>query len=101
MEEAVKEMKYDTNKAPLGTLVFSLTKPILFMLDFVINFPRGKERFVYRFSLQYIGRLTKEQIKAGYSALKAIDQCISKGDFGSKLVAACDAFYTRIPHCFG
>ncbi|CAB4016738.1 poly [ADP-ribose] polymerase 2-like, partial [Paramuricea clavata] len=64
MEEAVKEMKYDTNKAPLG-------------------------------------KLTKEQIKAGYSALKTIDQCISKNDFGSKLVAACDAFYTRIPHCFG
>jgi hypothetical protein len=52
MEEAVKEMKYDTNKAPLGTLVFSLTKPILFMLDFVINFLRGKERLVYRFSAE-------------------------------------------------
>ncbi|XP_028392004.1 poly [ADP-ribose] polymerase 2-like [Dendronephthya gigantea] len=64
MEEAVKEMKYDTNKAPLG-------------------------------------KLTKDQIKAGYEALKMIDQCIARNDFGSKLTAACDAFYTRIPHCFG
>ncbi|XP_046842103.1 poly [ADP-ribose] polymerase 2-like [Xenia sp. Carnegie-2017] len=64
MEETVKEMKYDTNIAPLG-------------------------------------KLTKEQIKAGYSSLKLIDECISKGDLGSTLVEACNEFYTKIPHCFG
>lgn len=64
MEEMLKEMKYDTNKAPLG-------------------------------------KLTTDQIKAGYEALKKIDTCIRNGDFGSKLVKACDDFYTRIPHCFG
>ncbi|EDO26345.1 predicted protein, partial [Nematostella vectensis] len=64
MEEALKEMKYDTKKAPLG-------------------------------------KLTTDQIKAGYEALKKIESCISKGDYGNKLVKACDEFYTRIPHCFG
>ncbi|KAK3701458.1 hypothetical protein QZH41_014541 [Actinostola sp. cb2023] len=64
MEEMLKEMKYDTNKAPLG-------------------------------------KLTTDQIKAGYQALKDIESCINNKDFGKKMVKACDAFYTRIPHCFG
>lgn len=48
-----------------------------------------------------LGKLTTDQIKAGYEALKKIDTCIRDNDFGSKLVKACDEFYTRIPHCFG
>lgn len=64
MEEILKEMKYDTKKAPLG-------------------------------------KLTTDQIKAGYEALKKIDSCITNNDFGSSLVKACDEFYTRIPHSFG
>ncbi|XP_013383851.1 poly [ADP-ribose] polymerase 2-like [Lingula anatina] len=64
MEDAVLEMKYDAQKAPLG-------------------------------------KITKEQIKAGYAALKKIDNCIQKEEFGRKLVEACDEFYTRVPHDFG
>lgn len=64
MEEAVVEMKYDAQKAPLG-------------------------------------KLTKDQIKAGYVTLKRIEDCIQKGSFGDDLVKACDEFYTRIPHSFG
>ncbi|XP_062609623.1 poly [ADP-ribose] polymerase 2-like [Saccostrea cucullata] len=48
-----------------------------------------------------LGKLTSDQIKAGYSALKIIDACIEKGDFGRKLTDACNDFYTRIPHDFG
>eukprot|EP00794_Sanderia_malayensis_P018644 gene18644-20525_t len=48
-----------------------------------------------------LGKLTKEQIKAGYSALKRIDTCITQKNFGSGLIMACDEFYTRIPHVFG
>ena len=47
------------------------------------------------------GKLTTDQIKAGYAALKKIDACIEKGDLGSNLTQACDDFYTRIPHDFG
>lgn len=64
MEDAVKEMKYDAKKAPLG-------------------------------------KLTSDQVKAGYTALKKIETCINKGDFGQQLVQACNEFYTRIPHSFG
>jgi len=48
-----------------------------------------------------VGRLTKEQIKAGYSALQTIASCVEKAEFGSRLTAACNDFYTRIPHYFG
>lgn len=64
MEDMVIEMKYDTQKAPLG-------------------------------------KLTTDQIKAGYLALKQIEKCIEGGIIGDKLIQACDAFYTRIPHNFG
>mgnify|MGYP000187476836 CR=1 FL=1 len=48
-----------------------------------------------------LGKLNKDQIKAGYAALKKIDACVEKKDFGSALTRACDEFYTRIPHDFG
>ena len=60
-----------------------------FMADFFI-------KHVYT-----LGRLTKEQIKAGYSALQCIASCVDKSDFGAQLTAACNDFYTRIPHYFG
>ncbi|KAJ8041109.1 Poly [ADP-ribose] polymerase 2 [Holothuria leucospilota] len=48
-----------------------------------------------------LGKLTNQQIKAGYAALKKIEKCHQKKDFGKALVLACDEFYTRIPHNFG
>ena len=51
--------------------------------------------------LSKTGKLTKEQIKAGYEALKKIDAFIRKKNIADGLVRACDEFYTRIPHVFG
>jgi poly [ADP-ribose] polymerase len=48
-----------------------------------------------------LGKLTKDQIRSGYAALKKMDDCISRGHYGDQLVQACDQFYTRIPHDFG
>ena len=50
---------------------------------------------------EFSGKLTKDQIRSGYAALKKIDECISQNQFGDQLVQACDQFYTRIPHDFG
>ena len=47
------------------------------------------------------GKLTKDQIKAGYEALKDIETLINKKDFSRHLTEACSNFYTRIPHDFG
>lgn len=48
-----------------------------------------------------LGKLTTDQVKAGYASLKKIETCVNKADFGQKLVQACNEFYTRIPHTFG
>ena len=85
MEETVIEMKYDTQKAPLGTVLIWTYLYVCF----------------HGYSLTALGKLTKDQIKGGYVALKKIEGFILKGDFGDQLVRACDEFYTRIPHCFG
>ncbi|XP_006818261.1 poly [ADP-ribose] polymerase 2-like isoform X2 [Saccoglossus kowalevskii] len=48
-----------------------------------------------------LGKLTEEQINAGYSALKEIEYCINNNVIGNRLIQACDAYYTRVPHDFG
>ncbi|KAJ8272577.1 hypothetical protein GJAV_G00090860 [Gymnothorax javanicus] len=48
-----------------------------------------------------LGKLTVEQIKAGYSSLKRIEECVKKKSSGKELLDACNQFYTRIPHDFG
>lgn len=48
-----------------------------------------------------LGKLTTEQIKAGYAALKKIEECLKKKGGNRELLDACNQFYTRIPHDFG
>ncbi|XP_027009409.2 poly [ADP-ribose] polymerase 2 isoform X2 [Tachysurus fulvidraco] len=48
-----------------------------------------------------LGKLTVEQIRAGYSSLKRIEQCLKKKSMNKELLEACNEFYTRIPHDFG
>ncbi|KAE8290598.1 Poly [ADP-ribose] polymerase 2 [Larimichthys crocea] len=48
-----------------------------------------------------LGKLTSEQIRAGYTALKKIEECLKKKGSNRELLEACNQFYTRIPHDFG
>ncbi|KAM7379697.1 hypothetical protein PAMP_005231 [Pampus punctatissimus] len=48
-----------------------------------------------------LGKLTTEQIHAGYAALKRIEACLKKKGSNRELLEACNQFYTRIPHDFG
>ncbi|XP_049888598.1 poly [ADP-ribose] polymerase 2 [Epinephelus moara] len=48
-----------------------------------------------------LGKLTSEQIRAGYTALKKIEDCLKKKGSNRDLLEACNQFYTRIPHDFG
>lgn len=48
-----------------------------------------------------LGKLTTEQINAGYAALKKIEDCLKKKGSSRELLEACNQFYTRIPHDFG
>lgn len=47
------------------------------------------------------GKLTSEQIRAGYVALSQIEDCLKKKAGHRQLLEACNQFYTRIPHDFG
>lgn len=47
------------------------------------------------------GKLTSEQIRAGYASLKKIEECLKKKGRNKQLLEACNEFYTRIPHDFG
>nr|XP_055057622.1 poly [ADP-ribose] polymerase 2 isoform X2 [Misgurnus anguillicaudatus] len=48
-----------------------------------------------------LGKLTAEQIRAGYASLKKIEDCLKKKGNNKELLEACNQFYTRIPHDFG
>jgi len=49
-----------------------------------------------------LGKITTDQIRAGYKALKKISTCIEGNKTSGKdIVEACNDFYTRIPHEFG
>lgn len=48
-----------------------------------------------------LGKLTKAQIKAGYEALKKIEDCILTSKYNTAFKDAVDDYYTRIPHYFG
>ncbi|NP_001191199.1 poly [ADP-ribose] polymerase 2 [Danio rerio] len=48
-----------------------------------------------------LGKLTAEQIRAGYASLKRIEECLKKKGSNKELLDACNQFYTRIPHDFG
>ena len=48
-----------------------------------------------------LGKLTKEQVQAGYESLQKIEECLKPKVPLSKLEEACGEFYTKIPHDFG
>eukprot|EP00051_Salpingoeca_urceolata_P027695 m.482820 g.482820 ORF g.482820 m.482820 type:complete len:523 (-) comp22675_c0_seq1:139-1707(-) len=48
-----------------------------------------------------LGKLTSDQLKDGFQALKHIEELIQKKASGSALASASDIFYTKIPHVFG
>ncbi|CAM4590044.1 unnamed protein product [Leuciscus chuanchicus] len=48
-----------------------------------------------------LGKLTTEQIRAGYASLKIIEECLKRKKGSKELLDACNQFYTRIPHDFG
>ncbi|XP_039206042.1 poly [ADP-ribose] polymerase 2 isoform X2 [Crotalus tigris] len=48
-----------------------------------------------------LGKLTAEQIQAGYRSLQKVEACLKRSQTGAALLEACNEFYTRIPHDFG
>ncbi|XP_032621571.1 poly [ADP-ribose] polymerase 2 isoform X2 [Chelonoidis abingdonii] len=48
-----------------------------------------------------LGKLTVEQIRAGFQSLRKVEAVLRAGDTGRALLEACNEFYTRVPHDFG
>ncbi|XP_065270081.1 poly [ADP-ribose] polymerase 2-like [Emys orbicularis] len=48
-----------------------------------------------------LGKLTVEQIRAGFQSLQKVEAVLRAGDTGWALLEACNEFYTRVPHDFG
>ncbi|XP_030395392.1 poly [ADP-ribose] polymerase 2-like isoform X6 [Gopherus evgoodei] len=48
-----------------------------------------------------LGKLTVEQIRAGFQSLQKVEVVLRAGDTGRALLEACNEFYTRVPHDFG
>ncbi|XP_043351646.1 poly [ADP-ribose] polymerase 2 isoform X4 [Dermochelys coriacea] len=48
-----------------------------------------------------LGKLTVEQIHAGFQSLQKVEAVLRAGDTGRALLEACNEFYTRVPHDFG
>jgi len=90
MEECVLEMKFDIRKAPLGCsgLNIKLKLQLFVMLSSNLQ-------------ISSVGKLTSDQIRAGYAALKKIEDCLKRKGGHKELLEACNLFYTRIPHNSG
>lgn len=81
-----------------------LPKPVKSLVEMIFDVTRMKQAVK---EMQYddkklpLGKLTQEQIKAGYQALKEIETAINKKVSAKALAEASDNFYTKIPHDFG
>lgn len=93
MEECVLEMKFDIRKAPLGQCDIVEMYWCEKKKKMSLNTPMVK--------ICPAGKLTSEQIRAGYLALSKIEDCLKSKASQRQLLEACNQFYTRIPHDFG
>ncbi|XP_038070254.1 poly [ADP-ribose] polymerase 2-like [Patiria miniata] len=94
----------DAGKVKKEKVASKLDKKVQDLIQLICNIQAMEDMVVemkYDAQKAPLGKLTQDQIKAGYSALKKIEQCINSKTVGDKLIKACDEFYTRIPHNFG
>ncbi|XP_026876693.2 poly [ADP-ribose] polymerase 2 [Electrophorus electricus] len=74
------------------------------LLEFICNIKAMEECVLeMKFDIKKapLGKLTAEQIRAGYASLKRIEECVKRKGSNKELLDACNQFYTRIPHDFG
>ena len=74
---------------------------VMNLLFNIREFEQSVKEMQYDINKAPLGKLTEQQIKAGYTSLKKVELCLKKGNFGKSMMDACSEFYTRIPHDFG
>uniref|UniRef100_UPI0025AE271C poly [ADP-ribose] polymerase 2 n=1 Tax=Doryrhamphus excisus TaxID=161450 RepID=UPI0025AE271C len=99
-----KEEKEDQPVAKVSKKTSKLDMKVQSLLELICDL-KAMEEVVLEMKFDTrkapLGKLTLEQISAGYTALKRIEACLKRKDGGRDLVEACNQFYTRIPHDFG
>ncbi|XP_076829790.1 poly [ADP-ribose] polymerase 2 [Brachyhypopomus gauderio] len=96
-EEAVQSTPAQWKPSQLDGKVHSL-------LEFICDIKAMEECVLeMKFDIKKapLGKLTAEQIRAGYASLKRIEECVKRKGSNKELLDACNQFYTRIPHDFG
>ncbi|KAL3055561.1 hypothetical protein OYC64_018266 [Pagothenia borchgrevinki] len=106
-------MDYSTNEKEVNTTVVDaapkkriskLNEKLQSLMELICDI-KAMEEFVLEMKFDTrkapLGKLTSEQIRAGYMALKKIEECLKKKGSSRDLLEACNQFYTRIPHDFG
>jgi poly [ADP-ribose] polymerase len=81
-----------------------LDKPVQELIELICNVNEMEallKEMKYDAKKSPLGKLSKTQIKAGYSSLKLIEELVRNKNSGRDLVDANNEFYTRIPHDFG
>ncbi|XP_062386566.1 poly [ADP-ribose] polymerase 2 [Sardina pilchardus] len=99
-EAEVKEEK----EAPVQKKVSTLDIKVQNLLELICDLKAMEECVLeMKFDTRKapLGKLTPEQIRAGYASLKRIEDCLKRKGSNKDLLEACNQFYTRIPHDFG
>lgn len=101
-----KKEKKEQKKSPKAAkkVESKLDERLKILIELIFNIQSMEQtvsEMKYNAKKAPLGKLTVNQIKAGYQALKNIEELISYGKHGQDLIEACNEFYTRIPHDFG
>ena len=87
-----------------------LAVPVQDLISLICNIQVMEEAVIemeYDTKKAPLGKITVDQIRAGYQALKRISECLEQANdekqwqVTDELIEACNDFYTRIPHEFG
>ncbi|XP_032092860.1 poly [ADP-ribose] polymerase 2 isoform X2 [Thamnophis elegans] len=105
------EVKDDSNPEAAPEATVSKPKPVSqldlrvqALIELICNIQTMEEMVTemkYDTRKAPLGKLTAEQIRAGYQSLQKVEDCLKHNLAASSLLEACNEFYTRIPHDFG
>ncbi|XP_015680516.1 poly [ADP-ribose] polymerase 2 [Protobothrops mucrosquamatus] len=109
LDYEARDAKNSAEAAPEKTIskpkpVSQLEPRVQALLELICNIRTMEEMVIemkYDTRKAPLGKLTAEQIQAGYRSLQKVEACLKRSQTGAALLEACNEFYTRIPHDFG
>ncbi|XP_054848409.1 poly [ADP-ribose] polymerase 2 isoform X2 [Eublepharis macularius] len=102
--DAAEEEATSQKTVSCPKLVSHLEPRVQSLIELICNIRTMEEMVVemkYDTKKAPLGKLTAEQIRAGYQSLQKVEGCLKRKQTGRTLLEACNEFYTRIPHDFG